>query len=142
LKATARPLGFEIAKLEIRRAEDIATAFEALKGGADALMFAVTPLTNTNRVRINTLALAAATADNVRQQRVHRSGRLMSYGTNFPDLFRRAGDYVDKICAERSPATSRLSSPTKFESRRQSDDCQGARSRRARTDYSRAPTSS
>ena len=43
VQATARTLGVEIAKLEIRRAEDIAPAFEALKGGADALYVCVTP---------------------------------------------------------------------------------------------------
>jgi putative tryptophan/tyrosine transport system substrate-binding protein len=45
--------------LEIRRAEDIAPAFEALKGRADALYVVGDTLTNTNRISINTLALAA-----------------------------------------------------------------------------------
>ena len=49
--------------LEIRRAEDIAPAFEALKDRAEALYVAADPLLNTNRIRINTLALALRAAD-------------------------------------------------------------------------------
>jgi hypothetical protein len=55
----ASTLGLDVATFEIRRAEDIASAFESLKGSADALYVASDPLTNTNRVRINTLALGA-----------------------------------------------------------------------------------
>jgi ABC-type uncharacterized transport system substrate-binding protein len=58
-QAAAHTLGLEVATLEIRRVEDIAPAFEALKGRAEALYVASDPLMNTNRVRINTLALAA-----------------------------------------------------------------------------------
>src|SRR5262249_18428990 len=55
---TARTLGLDVVTLEIRRAEDIAPAFEALKGRADALYVCNDPLVNTNRVRINTSASA------------------------------------------------------------------------------------
>src|SRR6266516_5688717 len=58
-QATARALGLEITTSEIRRAEDIAPAFGARKGRADALYVCVDPLVNTHRIRINTLALAA-----------------------------------------------------------------------------------
>jgi putative tryptophan/tyrosine transport system substrate-binding protein len=58
-EAAARMLGLEVVKLEIRRAEDIAPAFEALKGRADGLYVGVDPLINANRVRISTLALGA-----------------------------------------------------------------------------------
>src|SRR6266516_1236645 len=59
VQAAAKTLGVEVATLEIRRAEDIAPAIEALKGGADALYVVTEPLVNTNRVQINTLALGA-----------------------------------------------------------------------------------
>jgi putative ABC transport system substrate-binding protein len=54
-QAAGRMLGLDVAGFEIRRAEDIAPAFEALKGRADALYVAGNPLTTTNRVRIITL---------------------------------------------------------------------------------------
>ena len=69
----------------------------ALKGRADALYVCVDALLLTNRIRINTLArttrlpMMTATRDSV------EVGGLISYGPNFPELWRRAGDYVDKI---------------------------------------------
>jgi putative ABC transport system substrate-binding protein len=56
---TARTLGLNVVTLEIRRTRDIASAFEALKGRVDALYVCNDPLVNTNRIRINTLALGA-----------------------------------------------------------------------------------
>jgi len=58
-EAAARTLGLETASLEIRRAEDIAPAFEGLKGRAEALYILPDPLLFTHRLRINTLALGA-----------------------------------------------------------------------------------
>ena len=39
----------------------------------------------------------------------------MSYGPNIPDLFRRAGDYVDKILRGANPANLPVEQPTKFD---------------------------
>lgn len=39
----------------------------------------------------------------------------MSYGPNFPDLFRRAGDYVDKILRGAKPADIPVEQPIKFD---------------------------
>src|SRR5262245_34882295 len=58
-QAAARTLGLEVTASEIRRAEDIAPAFEALKGRVDALYLSADPLMNTNRTRINILAVGA-----------------------------------------------------------------------------------
>jgi putative ABC transport system substrate-binding protein len=52
VQATARKLGNEVATFEIRRAEDIAPVFDALKGRADALYVCGDTLIDTNRVRI------------------------------------------------------------------------------------------
>ena len=85
-----RLLGLEVAPLEIRRAEDIAPAFEALKGRAEALYVVGDALVMTNRVRINTLALAARLPTIFLLREYVEAGGLMSYGPSFPDLFRRA----------------------------------------------------
>jgi putative ABC transport system substrate-binding protein len=108
IRTTAHTVGLEVITLEIRRAEDIAPAFEALKGGADALYVPADPLIFTNLVRVNTLALGARLPTMHGSREYVEAGGLMSYGPNFPDLFRRAADYVD--CAGRNRPTFRSSS--------------------------------
>jgi ABC-type uncharacterized transport system substrate-binding protein len=93
----ARTLRLEVIPLEIRRTEDIAPALESLKGRVDALYVAGDPLVNINRVRINTFALVARLPTIYVQREYVEAGGLMSYGPNFPNMFRRAADYVDKI---------------------------------------------
>ena len=66
VQATARTVGLGVTTVEIRRAEDIATVFDALKSRAEALYVCADPLLGTNRIRINTLALGARTANNAR----------------------------------------------------------------------------
>jgi ABC-type uncharacterized transport system substrate-binding protein len=114
-QATARTLGLEVTTSEIRRAEDISPAFDALKGRADALYVCVDPLVNTHRIRINTLALAARLPTMHGLREYVEAGGLMSYGPNIPDLYRRAGDYVDKILKGVKPADIPVQQPTKFD---------------------------
>jgi putative ABC transport system substrate-binding protein len=108
-------LGLEVAPMEIRRAEDIATTFQSIKGAADALYVVTDPLVNTNRVRINSLALGARLPTMHADKVYVEAGGLMSYGPNFPDLFRSAGDYVDKILRGAKPADLPVEQPTKFD---------------------------
>ena len=115
VQAAAKALGLDVVTLEIRRGEDIAPAFETLKGRAQALYVAGDPLMITNRVRINTLALGARLPTTYNQREFVEAGGLMSYGPNFPDLFRRAGDYVDKILRGTKPADIPVEQPTKFD---------------------------
>jgi ABC-type uncharacterized transport system substrate-binding protein len=115
VQATARTLGLEVATLEIRRAEDIAPAFEALKGRAEALYVCAESLVTTNRVRINTLALAARLPQMHGVREYVEVGGLMSYGPNVPDLWRRAADYVDKILRGAKPGDLPVEQPTKFD---------------------------
>jgi len=111
----AGKLGLEVAKLEIRRAEDVAPAFETLKGRADALYICVDPLLTTNRIRIVTLANVAR-LPTMHGQRAHvEAGGLMSYGPNNSDLFRRAAEYVDKILRGAKPGDLPVEQPTKFD---------------------------
>jgi putative ABC transport system substrate-binding protein len=115
VRTTARTLGFEIVTLEIRRAEDIVPTFEALKSRADALYVNADPLIITNLTLINTLALGARLPTIHGFREYVEAGGLMSYGPNFPDLFRRSADYVDKILRGAKPADIPVEQPTKFD---------------------------
>jgi putative tryptophan/tyrosine transport system substrate-binding protein len=114
-QAAAHTLGLEVVPAEIRRAEDIAPAFDALKGRADALYVFGDPLMATNRIRINTLAQGARLPTIYSQREFVEAGGLMSYGPNFPDLHRRAAEYVDKILRGAKPADIPVEQPTKFD---------------------------
>ncbi len=115
VQAAARTLGLEAAPFEIRRAEDIAPAFEALKGRVDALHIPSDALVFTNRIRINTLALGARLPTMHGSREYIEAGGLMSYAPSFPDQFRRAADYVDKILRGAKPGDIPVEQPTKFE---------------------------
>ena len=116
LQAAARPLGLQLDTLEIRRPQDIASALDAVKGRADALYVCQDQLTRgSNRLRINTLALAARLPVMHASREYIEAAGLMSYGPNFPDLYRRAGDYVDKILRGAKPGDLPVEQPTKFE---------------------------
>jgi putative ABC transport system substrate-binding protein len=115
VRAAARTLGLDVAVLEIRRAEDIAETFPALKRGAQALYVCADPLVNANHARINTLALGARlpTIHSVRD--FLGAGGFMSYGPSAVHLFRRAAEYVDKILRGAKPSDLPVEQPTKFD---------------------------
>ena len=115
VQETARAFNLEVSTFEIRRAEDIAPAFEALKGRAEALYVASDPLLGSNRVRIGILALGARVPTMHDFRDYVEAGGLMSYGPNNANLFRRAGDYVDKILRGAKPADIPVEQPTKFD---------------------------
>ena len=115
VQTTGRRLALEVITRDIRRTEDIAPAFEALNGRAEALYVVTDPFFTSNRVRFNTLALNAQlpTMHGTREQT--DAGGLISYGSNQTDLFRRAGDYVDKILRGATPADLPVEQPIKFD---------------------------
>jgi len=115
VQAAARTLGLEVITSEIRRGEDIVPAFEGLNGRADALYVCIDPLTNSHRVRINTLALAERLPTMYAIREGVEGGGLMSYGPNIPDLFRLAADYVDKILRGAKPGDIPVEQPRKFD---------------------------
>jgi ABC-type uncharacterized transport system substrate-binding protein len=116
VQAVAGTLGLEVDTLEIRGAQDIAPAFEALKRHADDALYVCTDaLATTNRIRINTSALGARLPTMHGTRDYVEAGGLMSYGPNFPDLFRRAADYVDKILHGTKPGDIPVQQPVKFD---------------------------
>jgi putative tryptophan/tyrosine transport system substrate-binding protein len=111
----ARMLGIEVSTFEIMRAEDIAQAFDAFKDKAQALYVVSSPLATTNRVRINVLALGRRLPTIYGDRDFVEAGGLISYGTDFPNMYRRAADYVDKILRGAKPGDLPVEQPTKFD---------------------------
>jgi ABC-type uncharacterized transport system substrate-binding protein len=115
IETAAHPLGIETIALKIRQAADIAPAFEALKGRAEALYLVGETLTAANQVRISSFALAARLPTMHPNRGRLEAGGLMSYGPNFASLYRRAGDFVDKILRGAKPVDIPVEQPTKFD---------------------------
>jgi putative tryptophan/tyrosine transport system substrate-binding protein len=115
LQAAAGTLGLELVTLEIRQAQDIVPTFEALKGGSEALYVSPDALINTNRIRINILAVGARLPTMYGSRDYVEAGGLMSYGPNWSDQWRRAADYVDKILRGAKPGNIPVEQPTKFD---------------------------
>ena len=95
--------------------KDIAPAFDVLEGRLDALYVVGDPLAVTNRMRLNILALAARLPTMYIAKEHVETGGLISYGPNFPSLYRRAGDLVDKILRGAKPADIPVEQPTKLD---------------------------
>jgi putative ABC transport system substrate-binding protein len=115
VQAATRALGLEGATFEIRRAGDIAPTFEAFKGWAEALHISNDSLMTTNLTQVTTLALAARLPTMSGLGEYVAAGVLMSYGPNFPEMFRRAADFVDKILRGTKPAEIPVEQPTRFD---------------------------
>ena len=117
VEATAHTLGLEFTPLEIRRAGDIAPAIASLKGKGrvDALYIEPGPVAAANRTQIITIALSERLPTMFTTREGIQAGGLIAYGPNFPSLFRRAADYVDKILHGTKPGSIPIEQPTKFD---------------------------
>jgi putative ABC transport system substrate-binding protein len=115
VQKAAHTLAIEVAAFRIRRDEDIAGAFEAFRDRAEALYCLANPITFTNRIRINTFALAARLPTIYVVREYVEAGGLMSYGPNWLRMWRRAADLVDKILHGTKPADIPVEQPTRFD---------------------------
>ena len=115
IQQAAGSFNVELLLPDIKTEQEIAPAIRAFRGRADALFVQVDPLTNTHRAQINSLALDARLPTSFGAREYTEAGGLMSYGPSFIDLFRRAGDFVDKILRGAKPGDLPVEQPTKFE---------------------------
>jgi putative ABC transport system substrate-binding protein len=115
VQAAARGLGLDVARLEIRRADDIAPAFESLKDNVEALYVVGDPLMLTNRVRISIWAVAARLPTIHNNASLVESGGLISYGPSIPAMYRRTAELVDKVLRGTRPADIPVEQPTNFD---------------------------
>jgi len=115
VEAAAHAQGIEVAPLQIWRAQDIATAFESLNPQADALYVVQDAVVVANRTAIVAFALTRRLPTIFSARDFVQAGGLLSYGPNYPGVFRRAADYVDKIMRGAKPSDLPIEQPTKFD---------------------------
>ena len=111
----ARSFGLDASLLEIRSPQDVAPAVAAVKGRVQALYVVTDTFAYVQRIRIHTVTLAAQLPTMHGFREYVEAGGLMSYGASFPDLWRRAAVYVDKILRGSKPSDLPVEQPTKFE---------------------------
>lgn len=116
VKAAAAALNVEAEILELRSADDIAPALARLKQRRpDGLYVLSEPLVNANKTRIVQMVMEERIPTIFGFREFVDAGGLMSYGANFPDLFRRAADFTDKILRGEKPADMPVQQPVKFD---------------------------
>jgi putative ABC transport system substrate-binding protein len=115
VQAVATSANLGLTTVNIQKAEEIVPAIESLRGHVDALYVCATPFINTNRFEISAAALAASLPTMYGFREAVDSGALISYGPNFPDLFRRAAHFVDKIFRGARPGEIPVEQPTRFD---------------------------
>ena len=112
----ARALGLRLQVLEVTEPGQIEGAIEAaVRERADALHVLGDPIFHSPPTRLPELAARARLPAIYISAELVRAGGLMSYGTNFPELSRRAATYVDRILKGTKPAELPVEQPTKFE---------------------------
>ena len=114
--SVAKSLGVVVEVVNVRGPKDLDTAFLAMKRSrTDAVIFAENTLFIADRRHIADLALKHRLPMMVAAKEYAEAGGLISYGTDYPDLFRQAATYVDKILKGAKPGDLPIEQPTKFE---------------------------
>ena len=114
-QAVAPALGVTLLSLEVKGADDIDRAFTAIRKERPGALIVFGGAVTTQARRIADLAVKSRLPAIYAVSEDVDAGGLMSYGTNFDDLFRRAAIYVDKILKGAKPADLPVEQPTKFE---------------------------
>jgi putative ABC transport system substrate-binding protein len=116
IKGAARSLGLQLLLLEARAPGDFDGAFAAMaRERVGALLVVTDPMFIPHRGRLADLVAKNRLPSIFTQRADVEAGGLMSYGPNFPDMYRRAATYVDKILKGAKPADLPVEQPTKFE---------------------------
>jgi len=116
IQAAATALGVTLLSLEAKGADDIDRAFTTMrKERSGALIVIGDPMLGTHSRRIAELAVKSRLPAIYGASEFVDVGGLMSYGTNFGDLYRRAAIYVEKILKGAKPADLPVEQPIKFE---------------------------
>ena len=116
MERVAQSVGIQPQLLDVRRPEDLESAFDtAIAQRADALVVSNDGLTLENRRPITELAAKHRLPAVYAAREFVEAGGLMAYAISFPDVYRRAATYIDKILKGANPADLPVQQPTKYE---------------------------
>ena len=110
----ARTLGIQLEPIPVRESNDFESAFQSARG-SDGLLVLDSPLFITHRTELAGLAARNQLPTMYGFREMTEAGGLISYGAHYPDMYRRAAAYVDKILKGAKPADLPVEQPTKFE---------------------------
>jgi putative ABC transport system substrate-binding protein len=112
----AQSLGLRSQLFDVRKREDFEPAFDtASRQRGNALVFSIDTVTQANSQMIVDLAAQYRLPAIYASREFADLGGLITFGVNYPDLYRRAAIYVDKILKGAMPAELPIEQPTKFE---------------------------
>jgi len=115
-ESVARSVGLQPQLLDVRTVRDLEPAFDAaMRQRAGAVIVGIDALTEANREQIDEAAARRQLPAISREREFPDAGGLMSYGVHYPDSYRRAAVYVDKIFKGARPADLPVQQPTKLE---------------------------
>ena len=116
IETAARSLGVQSQLLDLRKSDALGPMFDdATARRVDALVVVIDDITLTNQQRIVDLAMRHRLPAIYSAREFVDAGGLMSYGVSYPDLYRRAATYVDKILKGNKPDDLPVEQPTKLE---------------------------
>jgi putative tryptophan/tyrosine transport system substrate-binding protein len=114
IERAAQSLGIQAQLVDVRKPDDLGPAFDgAMRQRADAAVVGLDTLTQANQRLIVDLAarhrLPAVYAS------AEFAGGLIIYGVNYPDHYRRAASFAERIFKGAQPGDLPVERPTKFE---------------------------
>jgi putative ABC transport system substrate-binding protein len=116
VQAAAAAMGQPLEIITAATTRDISPAFgEAVRKQADALLISADPMFTNRPAQLATLASRHALPAIYALREFAEAGGLMSYGSNFTDVFRQAGTYAGRILKGEKPADLPILQATKFE---------------------------
>jgi putative ABC transport system substrate-binding protein len=115
-ESVAKPLELTVQALDVRASKDLDAAFSSLKRDrVDAVILGENTRFIADRRRIAELAVSNRLPMMTPAREFTEAGGLLSYGTEYLDLFRRAATYIDRILKGARPGDLPVEQPTKFE---------------------------
>ena len=114
VETAASQFGITLLRQGVHVVADLKPAFDAFKSQVDAVYLADAGLLDGNRTRVVSLVLDTKLPTTASISETARAGALMAYGPNYPDLFRRAAEVIDKIMRGAEPGDIPVEQPTKF----------------------------